>query len=146
MLANSLEGSSPLKWLRVGLKNVFGPSVSYREREPGVPVIHTNTILTKKAPDHEGRVRLKARLVALGNQEPLDPEERTASPTIIPALIKIMATVGLTRQLEERGSGSYHSDRVRHRYCVPQRRHGGQACCACVGLHYNQYRVARVSS
>ncbi len=88
----------------LGLKNVFGPSVSYGEREPGVPVIHTNTILTKKAPDHEGRVRLKARLVALGNQEPLDPEERTASPTIIPALIKIMATVGLTRQLAERGS------------------------------------------
>jgi hypothetical protein len=88
----------------LGIKNVFGPSVSYGEREPGVPVIHTNTIFTKKAPDHEGRVRLKARLVALGNQEPLDPEERTASPTIIPALVKIMAAVGLTRQLEERGS------------------------------------------
>jgi hypothetical protein len=34
----------------LGIKNVFGPSVSYGEREPGVPVIHTNTIFTKKAP------------------------------------------------------------------------------------------------
>ncbi len=88
----------------VGIKGVFGPSISYGERDSDVPIIHTNTIFTKKAPDYEGRVRLKARLVALGNQEPLDPEERTASPTIIPALIKIMATVGPARQLEERGT------------------------------------------
>jgi hypothetical protein len=88
----------------IGIKNVFGARVSYGDRDSDVPIIHTNMLYTKKSPDHEGRVRLKARLVALGNQEPLDQEERTASPTIIPALIKLMATVGLTRQLAERGS------------------------------------------
>ena len=92
--------------------NARCPRVRFQDREAGVPVIQTNTIFSKKAPDHEGRVRLKARLVALGNQEPIDPEERTASPTIIPALIKIMAAVGLTRQLAERASSTPPEDRT----------------------------------
>jgi hypothetical protein len=96
----------------LNLNKVFGPQVEYHDRQEDVPVIQTNTIFSKKAPDHEGRVRLKARIVALGNQEPIDPEERTASPTIVPALVKIMAAVGLTRQLAERASHTAQEDRT----------------------------------
>jgi hypothetical protein len=84
-------------------KGVIGDPLSAEEiATTSVHTIGCNMIYTVKTADHEGRCRLKARLVARGDMEPFDPEERTASPTIIPAIIRMLAIVALTRQQLDR--------------------------------------------
>ena len=63
----------------------------------GKRAISVKKVFTLKSPDGLGRIRVKMRLVARGFQEILGEDERWDAPTIMPAILKMMTIIGLTK-------------------------------------------------